>query len=110
MKERVAALVRARSPWTSGARSMEGSDVCFAPVLTMAEAARHPHNVARSTYVEVAGISQPAPAPRFEPHRRRPCQAAAGLRPAQHTDDVLASSSASTPTTSPSCGPPARCA
>ena len=44
---------------------MEGSDVCFAPVLTMAEAPSHPHNVARQTYVEVEGVIQPAPAPRF---------------------------------------------
>ena len=44
---------------------MEHTDVCFAPVLTMSEAAQHPHNVARETFVEVAGATQPAPAPRF---------------------------------------------
>ena len=44
---------------------MEHTDVCFAPVLTMSEAAEHPHNIARSTIVEVDGIKQPAPAPRF---------------------------------------------
>jgi len=44
---------------------MEGSDVCFAPVLSMAEAAAHPHNVARGTFVEIDGVTQPAPAPRF---------------------------------------------
>ena len=44
---------------------MEGTDVCFAPVLTMSEAARHPHNVARQTFIEVDGVVQPAPAPRF---------------------------------------------
>ena len=44
---------------------MEGTDVCFAPVLTMSEAARHPHNVARKTFIEVDGVAQPAPAPRF---------------------------------------------
>ena len=44
---------------------MEHTDVCFAPVLTMSEAAEHPHNVARATIVEVDGIKQPAPAPRF---------------------------------------------
>ena len=44
---------------------MEGTDVCFAPVLTMSEAAKHPHNVARQTFIEVDGVAQPAPAPRF---------------------------------------------
>ena len=67
---------------------MEGTDICFAPVLSMDEATRHPHNVERGTFVEVAGIPQPAPAPRFE---RTP---AAIQRPpahtGQHTDEVLA--------------------
>mgnify|MGYP003341342443 CR=1 FL=1 len=44
---------------------MEGTDICFAPVLTMGEAREHPHNVARQTFVEVEGAPQPAPAPRF---------------------------------------------
>ena len=44
---------------------MEGSDICFAPVLSMEEAPRHPHNVARETFVEIDGVIQPAPAPRF---------------------------------------------
>jgi alpha-methylacyl-CoA racemase len=44
---------------------MEGTDVCFAPVLTMSEAADHPHNVERGTFIDVAGTIQPAPAPRF---------------------------------------------
>ena len=44
---------------------MEGSDVCFAPVLDFIEAQTHPHNVARDTYIEVEGMMQPAPAPRF---------------------------------------------
>jgi alpha-methylacyl-CoA racemase len=44
---------------------MEATDVCFAPVLSMAEAAAHPHNVARGTFVELDGVVQPAPAPRF---------------------------------------------
>jgi alpha-methylacyl-CoA racemase len=44
---------------------LEGTDVCFAPVLDMNEAPHHPHNVARSTFVESAGVVQPAPAPRF---------------------------------------------
>ncbi len=44
---------------------MEGTDVCFAPVLTMSEAAAHPHNVERQTFIDIAGTTQPAPAPRF---------------------------------------------
>ena len=44
---------------------MEGTDVCFAPILTMAEAPAHPHNAAREIFVTRHGITQPAPAPRF---------------------------------------------
>src|SRR5207253_10893475 len=44
---------------------LEGTDACFAPVLTTDGAPRHPHNTARQTYVEIDGIVQPAPAPRF---------------------------------------------
>jgi alpha-methylacyl-CoA racemase len=77
-------LARTRDEWCE---IMEGTDVCFAPVLTMDEAARHPHNVERGTFVEVAGIRQPAPAPRFDRTRaeiRRP-----PAHVGQHTDDVL---------------------
>ena len=67
---------------------MEGTDVCFAPVLTMSEAAEHPHNVARGTFTEVAGVTQPAPSPRFSrtPGKIRRPPPHAG----QHTDEVLA--------------------
>ncbi len=44
---------------------MEGSDVCFAPILSMADALTHPHNVARGTFANIDGIDQPVPAPRF---------------------------------------------
>jgi alpha-methylacyl-CoA racemase len=44
---------------------MEGSDACFAPVLTISEAPQHPHNHMRHTFVDIAGVTQPAPAPRF---------------------------------------------
>ena len=44
---------------------MNATDVCFAPVLDLDEAPAHPHNAARQTFVEVAGVTQPAPAPRF---------------------------------------------
>ena len=55
-------LGKTRDEWCT---IMEGTDVCFAPVLTMSEAAKHPHNVARKTFIEIAGTTQPAPAPRF---------------------------------------------
>jgi alpha-methylacyl-CoA racemase len=53
---------KSREEWC---RLLEGSDACFAPVLSIAEAPSHPHNRARGTFVEVDGIVQPAPAPRF---------------------------------------------
>ncbi len=53
---------RTREEWC---RLLEGSDACFAPVLSLEEAPSHPHNVARGTFIEVDGIVQPAPAPRF---------------------------------------------
>jgi alpha-methylacyl-CoA racemase len=53
---------RTREEWC---RLLEGSDACFAPVLSLDEAPAHPHNIARATFVEVDGIVQPAPAPRF---------------------------------------------
>lgn len=63
-KKRLADVILGR---TSGEwrEAMENAQVCFAPVLNMAEAVRHPHNVARGTFVEVGGMTQPAPAPRF---------------------------------------------
>jgi crotonobetainyl-CoA:carnitine CoA-transferase CaiB-like acyl-CoA transferase len=55
-------LSRPREDWCA---RLEGTDVCFAPVLTLEEAPRHPHHVARGTYVTVDGVVQPGPAPRF---------------------------------------------
>ncbi|HNJ97990.1 MAG TPA: CaiB/BaiF CoA-transferase family protein [Ilumatobacteraceae bacterium] len=77
-------LRKTRAEWCA---EMEGTDVCFAPVLTVPEAARHPHNVERGTYVQVAGVTQPAPAPRFSR-----TTAEIGSLPAhagQHTREVL---------------------
>jgi alpha-methylacyl-CoA racemase len=67
---------------------LEGTDVCFAPVLPMSEAAQHPHIVARDTIVEHEGLLQPAPSPRFS---RTPgeIQSAAGVV-GSHTDATLA--------------------
>jgi alpha-methylacyl-CoA racemase len=87
LKERMGAIFRTktRDQWCE---IMEGTDVCFAPVLTIPEAVAHPHNVHRGTFVEVAGIPQPGPAPRFSR-----TQAAIARPPAhagQHTDEILA--------------------
>jgi alpha-methylacyl-CoA racemase len=54
---------RTRDEWC---KIMDGSDVCFAPVLSIPEASEHPQNTQRNTFVEVAGVTQPAPAPRFD--------------------------------------------
>jgi alpha-methylacyl-CoA racemase len=87
LKDRLAAVFRTRTrdEWCA---LMEHTDVCFAPVLSFGEAPEHPHNVARRTFVSVAGHVQPAPAPRFS---RTP---AAIQRPpahvGQHTAEVLA--------------------
>ncbi len=81
---------RSRQEW---AKVFEGSDACVAPVLSMSEAPAHPHLAARGTFTEVAGVVQPAPAPRFT-------QAADGAgisalepgriaRPGAHTREVL---------------------
>jgi len=67
---------------------MEGTDVCFAPVLRMSEAAVHPHNVVRHTFVELDGVTQPAPAPRFS--RTAPVVSGPPAHPGQHTSAVLA--------------------
>lgn len=66
----------------------EGTDACVAPVLRLGEAAEHPHNVARSTFVDIDGITQPAPAPRFS--RTPSATPAPPAGPGTHTDLVLA--------------------
>ena len=66
---------------------MEGTDVCFAPVLTMSEAAQHPHNVARNTFIDIAGIKQPAPAPRFS--RTSPNTPTQPAHAGQHSKQIL---------------------
>jgi alpha-methylacyl-CoA racemase len=64
LKVKFAALfrTRTRAEWCE---LLEGTDVCFAPVLDLGEAMEHPHNRARQTYVEIDGVRQPAPSPRF---------------------------------------------
>ena len=86
MKDRVAAVFRTktRDEWCA---LMEHTDVCFAPVLSMAEAPQHPHNVERGTFVEVAGVVQPGPAPRFSRTVAEVSRPPAN--PGQHTDEAL---------------------
>ena len=76
---------RTRDDW---AEQFAPSDACVAPVLTLTEAPRHPHNRARGTFVQRDGITQPAPAPRFSrtpPELLRPPP-----RVGEHTDEILA--------------------
>lgn len=87
LKERLAGIFRTRTrdEWC---RIMEGTDACFAPVLTLAEAPAHPHNHARSTFVELDGVTQPAPAPRY--NRTPGSISRPPSRPGQHTEEALA--------------------
>jgi alpha-methylacyl-CoA racemase len=76
---------RTRDEW---AAVFVDTDACVVPVLSMAEAVQHPHNVARGTFVEADGVVQPAPAPRFS---RTPATLTTGARvPGEDTDAVLA--------------------
>lgn len=84
--EKLAAIFRSktRDEWCE---LLEESDICFAPVLRFAEAPKHAHNAARETFVEVDGIVQPAPAPRFSatPGKISRPPAERG----EHTDEIL---------------------
>src|SRR5437763_1316613 len=86
MQERLTRIfkTRTRAEWVE---IMQQTDICFAPVLRMSEALRHPHNVERGSFIEIEGIPQPAPAPRFlgTPTRvQRP-----PARVGEHTDQIL---------------------
>ena len=87
LKEELAEVIRQRTrdEWCE---LLEGTDTCFAPVLSLAEAPQHPHNQQRGTFIDVAGVVQPAAAPRFSRTpgavRRPPPHAG------QHTDEILA--------------------
>lgn len=87
MRSRVAAAVkeRTRAEWEE---RLAGTDACFAPVLALSEVRHHPHHVARKSWVDVAGVPQPGPAPRFSRTPgavRRPAP-----RPGEHTAEILA--------------------
>ncbi len=86
LKEKLSLVfkTKTRQAWC---KIMEGSDVCFAPVLSLSEAPEHPHNKRRKTFVENEGVLQPAPAPRFsrtEPEIKNPPPI-----PGQDTEAVL---------------------
>ncbi len=66
---------------------LEGSDACFSPVLSFTEAAKHPHNIARQSFVEIDGIKQPAPAPKFS--RTKPEIQGPPPTPGQHNESAL---------------------
>jgi alpha-methylacyl-CoA racemase len=86
LKERFAAVFRTRTrdEW---AELFATSDACVAPVLSLTEAPRHPHNVARQTFVDHGGIVQPAPAPRFS---RTPARLdRTPPAPGEHTAEIL---------------------
>ena len=87
LKERVTAIFRTktRAEWEA---IFEGSDVCFGPVLEPWEAPNHPHAKARGAFEEVAGVVQPAPAPRFS--RTESKIQGPPAYPGEHTDEILA--------------------
>ena len=86
MKERLTQIFKSktRAEWEA---IMEGTDTCFAPVLSMEEAPQHPHALHRKAFVDVAGVTQPAPAPRFS---RTECAVQGPpVHPGEHTDSIL---------------------
>jgi alpha-methylacyl-CoA racemase len=87
LKQRFADLFRTktRDEWSA---LLEGTDACFAPVLSLTEAPRHPHNEARGTFLTRDGVVQPAPAPRFS-RTASEVQGAPPV-PGEHTDVTLA--------------------
>ena len=79
-------LKKTRHEWCE---LMEGTDVCFAPVLDMSEAPQHPHNKERKTFIDLEGVTQPAPAPRFS--RTEPEVVSSPSIVGEHTNEVLSS-------------------
>src|SRR5476649_1767837 len=98
-ERRVGKECRSRCDWSSDVCSsdltrsewqaiLEGTDACFAPVLSLDEVPSHEHNRARAAFVDVAGDRQPAPAPRFDRTPAAPPEPASG--PGADTAEVLA--------------------
>lgn len=86
MKENLAKIFLSKSQ-AEWCEILEGTDVCFAPVLNMEEAPNHPHVKARNTYIEIAGITQAAPAPRLS--HTAPETPSSPPEPGEHTEEVL---------------------
>ncbi|CAA0092094.1 Acetyl-CoA:oxalate CoA-transferase [Zhongshania aliphaticivorans] len=86
MKDKLKAIfkTKTRDQWCE---LLEGSDVCFAPILSMKEAPHHPHNVDRKSFIEINGDLQPGPAPKFS--RTTPSVSEGAPRPGSHTNNVL---------------------
>ena len=86
LKEELRALFKSktREEWCD---LLDGTDACFAPVLPFWEAHKHPHNVARESFVEIDGLMQPAPTPRFS--RTEPEVRHAGPEKGADTDAIL---------------------
>ena len=86
LKEKIARVMKTktRGEWD---KLMEGTDVCYAPVLSLSEAPNHPHNKARGSFVEIEGVVQPGPAPKFS----RTKVEVQGPAPTsgQHNDQIL---------------------
>ena len=87
LRAAMAAILRGktRDAWCA---LLEGSDACFAPVLSMTEAPQHAHARARQAFIDLGGVVQPGPAPRFD--RSTPDAVRAAPHPGEHTDEVLA--------------------
>ena len=76
-------LTKTRDEWSE---LLEGTDICFGPVMNFSEAPDHPHNVARNTFLDIEGVTQPAPAPklsRYEPSIEAP------PNPGEHSLEIL---------------------
>jgi alpha-methylacyl-CoA racemase len=86
LKTKIAAVF-ATKPRAAWCELMEGTDVCFAPVLDMDEAPEHAHNRARGMFIEVDGVKQPGPAPRFS--RTMPEVSSPPASPGHDTDAIL---------------------
>lgn len=86
LREKLSLLfkTKSRDQWCD---IMEGSDVCFAPILDLGEAPSHPHNKARDTYINYEGVTQPAPAPRFS-RTQSEIQSPAAMV-GEHSDAIL---------------------
>lgn len=85
LKTEIAAVIKTktREDWDV---IFEGSDACYAPVMSLSEAPKHPHNAARTTFIQAGGVTQPAPAPRYSTFETRPPEMS---DQSSHTREIL---------------------